>query len=69
MSAPTRDGGKPNVKPTSYSPPKGPSGFGHSGPGLGGDNHDCGMYGSNEHMSGSPGIGGTNHGNSGSQGK
>ena len=58
MSAPTHDGGKPNVKPTSYSPPQGPAGQMHQGPGLGGDNHGHGQSGSSEHMSGSPGIGG-----------
>lgn len=66
MSA-TRDGGKPNVKPLPYSPPQGPTELMRSGPGLHGDNHDCGMYGSSEHMRGSPGIGGTNKGNKGSQ--
>ncbi len=43
MPAPTRDGGKPEVKPLPYSPPKGPQGQSHEGPGLGGTNHgSCG---------------------------
>lgn len=63
----TRDGGKPNVSPCSYSPPQGPSGQMRQGPGLGGDNHGNGTNGTHESMKGSPGIGGSNHGNSGSQ--
>lgn len=55
----THGGGKPNVKPTNYSAPQGPMGIDHKGVGLGGDNHDCGMYGSSEHMSGSVGINGS----------
>lgn len=36
----TRDGGKPNVKPTDYSPPKGPSNINDpKQPGIGGTNH------------------------------
>lgn len=35
----TKDGGKPMVKPTAYSPPKGPASMSHCGPGLGGTNH------------------------------
>lgn len=66
MSA-TRDGGKPNVKPLPYSPPKGPTDQMRSGPGLHGDNHGCGMDGTREHMRGSPGLHGTNRGNKGSQ--
>ncbi len=58
----TRDGGKPNVKPTSYSPPQGPADQMHQGPGLGGDNHGTGQKGSSEHMTGRPGIGGKNYG-------
>ena len=55
----THDGGKPNVKDVhNYKPPQGPIGIDHKGVGLGGDNHDCGMYGSSEHMSGTPGISG-----------
>lgn len=43
MSAPTHDGGKPQVKPIPYSPPKGPTSQTHQGPGLGGTNHgNCG---------------------------
>ncbi len=34
----TRDGGKPEVKELPYSPPQGPKGQSHQGPGLGGDN-------------------------------
>lgn len=42
----TRDGGKPNTKPTPYSPPQGPKGQSHEGPGLGGTNHgNCGTQG------------------------
>lgn len=42
----TRDGGKPNVKPLPYSPPKGPSSQSHEGPGLGGTNlGQCGTQG------------------------
>jgi hypothetical protein len=62
-------GGDMPVKKIPYSEPKGPIGIGHKGVGLGGDNHDCGEEGSNESMSGSPGIGGTNHGNSVNQGR
>lgn len=58
----THDGGKPNVKPIPYSTPQGPTNQMHQGPGLGGDNHGCGMDGSSEHMRGQPGIGGTNKG-------
>lgn len=42
-----------------YSPPQGPIGQDHVGPGLGGDNHGCGCDGTREHMTGSPGLGGT----------
>ena len=63
----THDGGKPNVKPLRYSPPQGPSEQMRQGPGLHGDNHGCGQYGTSEHMKGSPGIGGTNKGKTGSQ--
>lgn len=62
----TRDGGKPVVKPLSYSPPQGPTNQMRQGPGLGGDNHgNCGSQGGAERgpESGRPGIGGTNHGN------
>lgn len=39
----TRDGGKPEPKDLSYSPPVGPKGQSNSGPGLGGENHGtCG---------------------------
>lgn len=55
----TSGGGKPNVKSPNYHSPQGPMGLDHKGPGLGGDNHDCGMYGSREHMSGTPGIDGS----------
>lgn len=42
----TRDGGKPNTKPIPYSPPQGPKGQSHEGPGLGGTNHgNCGTQG------------------------
>lgn len=37
---PTRDGGKPIVKPMPYSPPKGPSGINDpKTPGIHGTNH------------------------------
>lgn len=36
--ADTRDGGKPEKKDLPYSPPQGPKGQSHQGPGLGGDN-------------------------------
>lgn len=36
-------GGVMPVKPTSYSPPKGPSGQMHCGPGLGGANYGNGQ--------------------------
>lgn len=39
----THGGGKPEVKPLPYSPPKGPKGQDHKGPGLGGNN--CGNCG------------------------
>lgn len=62
------NGGKPIVKPLPYSPPVGPTGMGHQGPGLGGDSYGNGQqpvcY---ERLSGSPGNGGTNHGNKGTQ--
>lgn len=35
----TRDGGKPEKKDLPYSPPQGPKGQSHQGPGLGGTNH------------------------------
>lgn len=35
----TRDGGKPVLKDLPYSPPQGPKGQSHEGPGLGGSNH------------------------------
>jgi hypothetical protein len=38
MSAGTRDGGKPVEKDIKYSPPQGPKGQSHEGPGLGGEN-------------------------------
>lgn len=34
-------GGCCHPKDLAYDPPKGPKGQGHSGPGLGGDNHGC----------------------------
>lgn len=40
MSAGTRDGGKPEVKPLPYSPPVGPKGISDpKSPGLHGTNH------------------------------
>jgi len=40
------NGGRQDPKPTSYSPPKGPSDQMREGPGLGGDNHGtCGTQG------------------------
>lgn len=66
-------GGVTQSKPLDYSPPQGPVGQSHSGPGLGGDNcGPCGTQGPKSpapESSGSPGIGGTNHGCCGSQGK
>ena len=35
----TRDGGKPIKQDLPYSPPQGPKGQSHEGPGLGGTNH------------------------------
>ena len=43
MSAGTSNGGKPEKKELPYSPPQGPKGQSHQGPGLGGDN--CGQCG------------------------
>lgn len=66
----THDGGKPNVKPLSYSPPKGPTNQMRARPGLGGDNlGKCGTQGSysSPRESGSPGLHGDNRGNKGSQ--
>ena len=60
-------GGVMSAKPLPYSTPQGPTNQMQQGPGLHGDNHGCGMYGTNEHMRGSPGIGGKNKGNMGSQ--
>lgn len=34
-------GGVTEAKDLRYSPPVGPMGQGHKGPGLGGDNHGC----------------------------
>lgn len=44
MNAPTNNGGKPEVKPIPYSPPKGPSNINDpKGPGIHGTNHGtCG---------------------------
>lgn len=40
------NGGKQEVKPLPYSPPKGPTGQTRQGPGLGGTNHgNCGTQG------------------------
>jgi hypothetical protein len=39
----TKDGGKPVKKDLPYSPPVGPKGQSHTGPGLGGEN--CGTCG------------------------
>ncbi len=36
------NGGKMDVKPIPYSPPKGPTGMMRQGPGLGGTVHPCG---------------------------
>lgn len=39
-NSPTNDGGKPEVKPTDYSPPQGPSNINNpQSPGLHGTNH------------------------------
>lgn len=66
QAARARSGGVTEAKPLRYSPPQGPIGIGHEGPGLGGDNHgNCGTQGSYDnpsHESGSPGIGGQNMG-------
>lgn len=65
--AQTHGGGRPNVGSIPYSPPQGPSGQSHVGPGLGGDNYGNGQRPvCDDRESGSPGIGGTNHGNKGS---
>jgi len=68
-------GGIMEAKKLPYSPPVGPIGLGHEGPGLGG--HNCGNCGSQEASSlygdggvGAPGVvrlGGENEGNKGSQ--
>lgn len=58
----TRDGGKPNVKDLPYDAPTGgPNTLnGHIGPGLGGVNYGNNpQHGTNEQMSGSPGLHGT----------
>lgn len=56
----TSNGGKPDVKPMPYSPPKGPTNQSRESPGLGGDNYgNCGSQGSYHgpsRESGSPGI-------------
>lgn len=70
MSGKASGGGVKSARDVmNYKPPQGPMGIEHRGVGLGGDNHDCGEEGTNEHLSGSSGIGGTNHGNCGSQGR
>lgn len=55
-------GGVTSAKSLPYSTPQGPTNQFHRGPGLGGDNHGCGMDGTSERMRGSPGIGGSNKG-------
>jgi len=67
----TRDGGKPNVKPTRYATPQGPTNQMRQAPGLGGENcGQCGSQGMHSNPStpsGSPGLHGKNEGNRGSQ--
>lgn len=59
----TSDGGKPNVKPTTYSPPKGPTNINdRKSPGLHGANHGNAQCPSPTRSSGSPGLGGDNKG-------
>lgn len=42
----THNGGKPNVKPLPYDPPKGPSNINDpKSPGIHGSNHGCGTNG------------------------
>lgn len=61
-------GGMTQAKPLPYSPPKGPIGIGHCGPGLGGDNYGNGQKPiCREDLYGSPGLKGMNHGTRGSQ--
>ena len=60
-------GGVTQAKSLPYSPPKGPIGIGHSGPGLGGVNlGNCGTQGESycetDGPSGSPGLHGNNRG-------
>lgn len=73
--AQTRDGGKPIVKPTSYSPPQGPRKImakgvadGHVEP-RGGMGAESLREMPGREFTGGPGIGGTNMGNKGSQGR
>lgn len=57
-----RSGGVTMAKPTSYSPPQGPTNLHHERPGLGGDNHGhafCPVAGRGE--GGHAGIGGERH--------
>lgn len=60
-------GGVTTAKPCDYSPPKGPIGIDHSGPGLGGANlGNCGTQGPSsargDGSGGSPGLHGKNRG-------
>lgn len=66
----TRNGGKPIVRDTNYSPPQGPRKDGpmHVEPGFGTEGEFLNEMPGQE-FTGSPGIGGTNHGNSGTQGR
>jgi len=63
----THDGGKPNVKPLPYSPPKGPTNQMRARPGLGGQNHGNAQCPTARGTSGSVGLHGDNKGNDGSQ--
>ena len=65
QAARARSGGVTDAKSLPYSPPCGPIGIGHSGPGLGGEN--CGNAGTQgtrgpRDTSGSPGLHGDNRG-------
>lgn len=72
MSIGDRDGSGGKITPRdvmNYSPPQGPKGMMHQGPGLGGSNFgncQC-MDGAKPQSSGSAGIGGSRHGNSPTQ--
>jgi hypothetical protein len=64
----TNGGQVPVRDVNNYSPPQGPNGIGHCGPGLGGDNYGITNGPScHERESGRPGLGGDNRGTKGSQ--